>query len=94
MLDITAVSKMYSGFGLVLQYFLNGSWSQMDLDATVQEDILHLFVRDARQLGRFAKADVTGGVGVVWKDYRVDYSYIPLKSGWGDSHRLSVGIGW
>ena len=52
-----------------------------------------LFFRLGYQTG-YDIRDVTGGVGVVWRGYRVDYSYIPLKSGWGDSHRLSVGIGW
>ena len=38
--------------------------------------------------------DVTGGVGVVWKNFRLDYSYAPLGAGFGDSHRFSVGMGW
>ncbi len=35
---------------------------------------------------------ITGGIGLFWSRYRLDYSYMPLQSGFGDSHRLSVGL--
>lgn len=35
---------------------------------------------------------LTTGLGVVFKGYRLDYSYMPLLQGLGDSHRFSFGI--
>lgn len=50
-----------------------------------------VFLRCGYQTG-YETRDLTGGVGVVWRGYRLDYSYMPLHAGLGDSHRLSVGI--
>ena len=52
-----------------------------------------LYFRCGYQAG-YEIRGVTGGVGVVWRGYRLDYSYMPLRGGLGDSHRLTVGIGW
>jgi len=52
-----------------------------------------VFIRCGYQTGYEAR-DITGGIGVAWDKYRVDYSYMPLGSGLGDSHRFTVGIGW
>ena len=38
--------------------------------------------------------NMSGGLGLSWKRYRMDYSYAPIGNGLGDSHHLSVGIGW
>jgi hypothetical protein len=35
---------------------------------------------------------LTAGLGVALKGYRLDYSYMPLLQGLGDSHRFSLGI--
>ena len=52
-----------------------------------------LFLRCGYQTG-YETRDFTGGLGVTWGRYRLDYSYMPLGSGLGDSHRLTVGIHW
>ncbi len=52
-----------------------------------------LFLRCGYQNG-YETRDWTGGVGVVWRGYRLDYCYMPLREGLGDSHRLTFGIGW
>lgn len=52
-----------------------------------------LFVRAGYQTG-YETRGVTGGIGFAWKGYRLDYAYMPVGGGFGDSHRLSVGIGW
>ena len=36
----------------------------------------------------------TAGLGLKWKSYRLDYSFMPLGMGLGESHRLTVGIGF
>jgi hypothetical protein len=36
----------------------------------------------------------TGGIGILFKRYRADYSYMPFRSGLGDSHRLSIAFDW
>ena len=52
-----------------------------------------VFIRCGYQTGYEAR-DITGGIGVAWGGYRLDYSYMPLGAGLGDSHRFTVGIGW
>ena len=52
-----------------------------------------LFLRGGYQTGYDIRS-FTGGVGISWKAYRLDYGYMPIDGGFGDSHRLSVGIGW
>ena len=52
-----------------------------------------LFLRCGYQTG-YETRTMTGGVGVSWGGYRLDYSYMPLREGLGDSHRLTFGIGW
>ena len=52
-----------------------------------------LFVRGGYQTGYDIRS-FTGGLGFAWKNYRLDYSYMPIDGGFGDSHRLSVGIRW
>lgn len=52
-----------------------------------------LFLRFGYQSG-YETRNVTGGAGIVWGRYRLDYSMMPLGSGLGDSHRLSLGVGW
>ena len=52
-----------------------------------------LFLRCGYQAG-YETRDITGGLGVAWKRYRLDYCYMPLGSGLGDSHRLTIGIHW
>jgi len=52
-----------------------------------------LFLRCGYQTG-YETRDFTGGLGVTWGRYRLDYSYMPLGMGLGDSHRLTVGIHW
>ncbi|MCJ7813288.1 PorV/PorQ family protein [bacterium] len=36
--------------------------------------------------------NITGGMGVIWRQYRLNYSYTPYRSGMGDSHHISIGI--
>ncbi len=50
-----------------------------------------LSVRLGYQTG-YEMRSITGGIGFVWDRYRLNYSYMPLHSGFGDSHRLSVGL--
>ena len=52
-----------------------------------------IFLRLGYQTGYHTR-DVTGGVGFAWSGYRLDYTYIPLEGGLGDSHRVSLGISW
>ena len=52
-----------------------------------------VFLRLGYQSG-YQTRDVTGGLGVTWGRYRLDYSYMPLGSGLGDSHHLTFGVGW
>lgn len=46
------------------------------------------FIRAGYQNGYRVKG-VTGGVGLVWNSIGVDYSYMPIKRGLGDSHRIT-----
>jgi len=50
-----------------------------------------LFLRCGYQSG-YKSRGLTGGAGVVWGRYRLDYSYMPLHSGLRDLHRFSIGI--
>ena len=52
-----------------------------------------LYVRLGYQTGNETRW-ITGGMGVRWRHYRLDYSYMPLRSSLGDSHRLSFGFEW
>jgi hypothetical protein len=52
-----------------------------------------LFLRLGYQTG-YETRWITAGLGVGWQSYRLDYSYVPLRSGLGDSHRLSLGFEW
>lgn len=52
-----------------------------------------LFLRLGYQSG-YEIRWITAGLGVGWQSYRLDYSYVPLRSGLGDSHRLSLGFEW
>lgn len=91
-----------------LSYAINGfggAWI-FSLDGVKQRDFpLHLhagmefgwesgiFFRLGFQTGYHTR-DITGGVGMAWNRYRLDYTYIPLAGGLGDSHRVSIGIAW
>ncbi len=48
-----------------------------------------LYFRVGYQTG-FATRSWTGGVGLSWKAWRIDYGYMPLGMGLGDSHRITV----
>lgn len=52
-----------------------------------------LFIRGGYQTG-YETRDVTAGAGIIWNRFRLDYSCMPLGAGLGDSHRLTIGIGW
>ena len=52
-----------------------------------------LFVRLGYQTG-YETRNITGGVGIQWQGYRLDYGYMPISGELGDSHRLSAGIAW
>ena len=49
------------------------------------------FLRLGYQTG-YETRKLTGGLGISMKGYRLDYSYMPLLEGLGDSHRLTLGI--
>ena len=95
---------MRLGFAFPLE-MLGGCWTFV-MDGVKEKDFpyhLHggveygwrgsVFLRFGYQTG-YETRDVTGGIGFTWSKYRLDYSYMPLGSGFGDSHRLTVGIGW
>ncbi|MBN2031484.1 PorV/PorQ family protein [bacterium] len=50
-----------------------------------------LSIRLGYQIG-YETRSITGGIGLAWDRYRLNYSYMPLHSGFGDSHRLSIGL--
>lgn len=52
-----------------------------------------LALRGGFQLG-YEDIRLTGGLGVLWKMYRLDYSTMPSVNGLGHSHRLGIGINW
>ena len=49
------------------------------------------FLRCGYQTG-YTNRSLTGGIGVVWGRYRLDYSYIPLHSGLQDINRFSITV--
>jgi len=51
----------------------------------------NLFLRIGLQNGE-GKNDITFGLGINLNKYRLDYSYMVLHSGLGDSHKISVSI--
>jgi hypothetical protein len=82
---------------------LGGQWI-FATDAVYEKgDIFHLFggceyvwrqvfsFRLGYQTG-YDSRNITGGIGFVWKKYRLDYHFMPLTGGLGDSHQLSVGL--
>lgn len=52
-----------------------------------------LYVRLGYQSG-YDNRDLSGGLGIVWHRLRLDYSYTPIASGLGDSHRVAFGTSW
>lgn len=50
-----------------------------------------LFLRGGYQTG-YELRGYTGGFGVAWHTYRIDYAYIPLNADFNDSHRISFTI--
>jgi len=49
------------------------------------------FLRCGYQAG-YTNRGFTGGMGVVWGRYKLDYSYMPFRSGLQDIHRFSMGV--
>lgn len=52
-----------------------------------------LYLRCGYQTG-YETRDLTWGMGVAWHGFRLDYTTMPFRRGIGDSHRLTVGVGW
>ena len=52
-----------------------------------------LMARAGYQTG-YETRNVTAGLGFKWTVYQLDYSFMPLQTGLGDAHRLSLGIYW
>ncbi len=50
-----------------------------------------VFIRIGYQTGYQIRSFSTG-IGFIWSSYRLDYSYSPLQSEFGDSHKISIGI--
>jgi hypothetical protein len=50
-----------------------------------------LFLRTGYQTG-YETQDWSGGIGFALSKYRLDYSYMPLRKGLGESHRFSVNL--
>ncbi len=55
--------------------------------------INYLSARFGYQTG-FESKGIHAGFGVGFNRYRLDYAYVPLSSDLGNSHRISVGIGF
>ncbi len=100
--DITLPVTAKVGFALPITIFQNRSFFVLDgVKERGSPFHLHggiefgwwnrLFLRLGYQTG-YTIYNVTGGMGISWKRYRLNYSYVPFRSGLGDSHRLSIGI--
>ncbi|MFO7891586.1 MAG: PorV/PorQ family protein [bacterium] len=46
------------------------------------------FIRAGYQSGYKVKG-ITAGMGIIWNSIGIDYSYMPIKRGLGDSHRVT-----
>lgn len=55
--------------------------------------IKYLALRFGYQTG-FADKGIHGGLGVGFNRYRLDYAYVPFTSDLGNSHQISIGIGF
>jgi len=52
-----------------------------------------LALRGGLQVG-YEDIRFTGGIGILWKIYRINYSIMPSVNGLGHSYRFSIGINW
>ena len=50
-----------------------------------------LLIRGGYQTG-YELRSFTGGIGIAWHMYRIDYAYLPLNTDFNDSHRISFTI--
>lgn len=53
----------------------------------------NVYFRVGYQSG-YALYGMTTGIGIQWKKYRMDYAYIPMKSGFGNHSRISMNLGF
>jgi len=86
--------------GICYTDILMGVQYRLLLDGVVEKDIVHLhsggefvfnniiFIRGGYQSGYEVKG-VTAGLGIVWNNIGIDYGYMPIQRGLGDSHRLT-----
>jgi hypothetical protein len=51
-----------------------------------------LSLRMGYQTG-YETRDISGGMGILWNRVRLDYAYMPMNA-IGDSHRLTLSLGW